>query len=81
MPEGDKGFDFERRMQELEALVELLEDGDLPLEESLRAFEKGVRLTRECQKALSSAEQRVQMLIEENGELTEAPFSVDDDDQ
>jgi exodeoxyribonuclease VII small subunit len=55
--------DFEQSMTELEALVERLEHGDLPLEESLRAFERGVELTRSCQQALRQAEQKVELLL------------------
>ena len=71
--------DFETRLQELEALVETLEDGDLSLEDSLLAFERGVRLTRECQQALTKAEQRVQLLIDEGERLEPQPFKPDDD--
>jgi exodeoxyribonuclease VII small subunit len=55
---------FEQTLGQLEALVVRLESGDLPLDEALRAFEQGVRLTRECQAALSSAQQRVQLLLQ-----------------
>ena len=54
--------DFETAMQELESLVQRMESGDLSLEDSLREFERGVQLTRICQDALKSAEQRVKML-------------------
>jgi exodeoxyribonuclease VII small subunit len=57
-----KGIDFEAAMSELEAIVGRLEHGDLPLEESLRQFERGVELTRNCQVALKQAEQKVQVL-------------------
>jgi len=57
-----KSVDFEAAMAELEAIVERLEQGDLPLEESLRQFERGVELTRSCQAALKQAEQKVQVL-------------------
>ncbi len=50
-------------MAELEALVERLEQGDLPLEESLKQFERGVALTRACQTALKAAEQKVEILM------------------
>ncbi|MEZ5450834.1 MAG: exodeoxyribonuclease VII small subunit [Thiolinea sp.] len=50
--------DFETAMQELEALVQRMESGELSLEDSLREFERGVQLTRICQDALKSAEQR-----------------------
>jgi len=57
----------------LEALVERMESGELSLDESLQVFEKGVRLTRECQQALAEAEQRVRIL------LAEAPDGVPQD--
>jgi exodeoxyribonuclease VII small subunit len=59
---------FEKNLGTLEKLVEALESGDLSLEQSLNQFEKGVKMTRECQAALEAAEQRVQMLVEQNGE-------------
>lgn len=55
---------FEQILHELEALVTQLESGDLPLDEALRTFERGVRLTRECQAALSAAQQKVQLLLQ-----------------
>lgn len=54
-------------MAELESIVERLEHGDLPLEESLRQFERGVELTRSCQAALKQAEQKVQVLTARTG--------------
>jgi len=62
-----KSVDFEAAMAELEAIVERLEQGDLPLEESLRQFERGVELTRSCQAALKQAEQKVQVLTKGTG--------------
>ena len=61
-------FDFEAALEELEALVSSMEEGELSLEESLQAFEKGIKLTRECQSALKNAEQKVQVLLNENGD-------------
>jgi len=58
---------FEESLGELEQLVNRLEAGDISLEESLQAFERGVMLTRTCQKALQEAEQKVQILIDKNG--------------
>lgn len=55
-------------MRDLEALVERLEHGDLPLEESLAAFERGVALTRNCQAALKEAQQKVEILLKKAGE-------------
>lgn len=54
--------DFEQSLQELEALVLRMESGDLSLEASLKEFERGVQLTRQCQAELTAAEQRVKLL-------------------
>jgi exodeoxyribonuclease VII small subunit len=55
---------FEAALAQLESLVSRLESGDLPLDEALRTFEQGVRLTRECQTALAAAQQKVQQLLQ-----------------
>lgn len=55
-----------------------MEQGDLPLEKALKHFEKGISLAADCQQALASAEQKVTQLIEQNGELLEKPFEIDD---
>lgn len=70
-------LDFEQSLSDLQNLVERLENGELSLEDSLTAFEQGVRLTRDCQTALAQAEQKVQILMERDGELEEAPFDAD----
>ncbi len=69
-----KAVRFEDSLAELEQLVERMEQGNLPLEDALKLFERGVQLTRTCQKALKEAEQKVQILLEENGEPTLQPF-------
>lgn len=71
--------DFEQSLAELQMLVERLENGELSLEDSLTTFEQGIRLSRECQAALTQAEQKVQILLERDGELAEVPFTTDDD--
>ena len=58
----DKAPDFEKTLAELDELVTRMEEGQMGLEESLAAFEKGISLTRECQQALQQAELKVQML-------------------
>jgi exodeoxyribonuclease VII small subunit len=60
---------FEETLTELESLVDTLEKGDLSLEDSLTAFERGIRLTRDCQKALDEAEQKVRVLSERPDEI------------
>ena len=71
-------FNFEEALEELERLVSSMEEGELSLEDSMKAFEKGIKLTRECQTALQKAEQKVQILLNESGE-TQA-FDVKDED-
>lgn len=71
-------IDFEGSLQTLETFVNQMESGKLSLEESLKTFEQGVALTRQCQHALSQAEQRVSLLIENNGALKEVPFHDDE---
>lgn len=78
MPSDQQALDFEQALRELESVVERLERGDLPLEEALRVFERGVDLTRQCQGALKSAQQRVDALMKRNGELEPEPLSVSD---
>ncbi len=72
-------YPFEESLARLEKLVEQMENGDLTLEESLRTFEEGIKLTRECQQALKSAEQKVKLLVEEAGHVREEPFDIDDE--
>ncbi|MDI9246247.1 exodeoxyribonuclease VII small subunit [Marinobacter sp. CHS3-4] len=73
--------DFEKSLDELEKLVNDLERGELSLEQSLSAFERGVKLTRECQQALKTAEQRVEQLVENSdGTLETKPFTPDESD-
>lgn len=71
-------FDFEKALKELETLVEKMEQGDLTLEESLKQFERGVSLTRACQKALADAEQKVQILVDDAGKKTLDTFVTPD---
>ena len=62
----DSSVDFEKSLSQLEKLVEEMESGELTLEESLLAFEKGVALARNCKESLSRAEERIAQLIEDN---------------
>ena len=79
-PKADNAPDFEQSLTELEALVAKLEQGDVPLEEALKTFERGVALTRQCQAALRTAQQKVEVLLARDGEETLAPFSDDEDE-
>ena len=75
MTKKDKpDFNFESALKNLEQLVSSMENGELSLEDSLKAFEKGIKLARQCQEKLSKAELQVQKLIEEDGELKTTPL-------
>ena len=67
---------FEESLTELEGIVDKLEKGQLSLDESLMLFEKGIKLVRECNTKLKSAQQKVEQLVEENGEVKDEPFEV-----
>lgn len=71
-------MNFEESLAELEGIVEKLEKGQLSLDESLMLFEKGIKLVRECNDRLKNAQQKVEQLIEENGELRTEPFEVEE---
>jgi exodeoxyribonuclease VII small subunit len=75
MPKKKTTTLFEDSLAELEQLVSQLEQGDISLEQSLKSFERGVNLTRTCQKALQEAEQKVQILLEKNGNLSLESFT------
>ncbi len=69
---------FEASLSELEQIVKQLEDGDLPLEESLKLFEQGVKLSRECRERLANAERRIEVLIRESdGSISLEPVETD----
>jgi exodeoxyribonuclease VII small subunit len=69
---------FELALTELETLVDTLEKGELTLEESLAAFERGIALTRTCQRALDEAEQKVRILTERSADADLEPFEEHD---
>lgn len=78
MPAKKNSDSFEQSLTDLETLVVKMEQGDLSLNESLSAFEQGVKLSRQCQQILDEAEQKIQLLSEQDGELVAQPFEVED---
>ena len=78
-PKAPDGTSFEAAIKRLTEIVQHLERGDLPLEESLRLFEEGVKLSRVSQQRLDSAEKRVEQLlaVDEQGRPRTAPFATD----
>jgi exodeoxyribonuclease VII small subunit len=73
-------MDFEKKLGRLEDIVEKMETGELALEESLKLFEEGVKLSRECNVQLSEAEQKVKLLlgVDENGNAQTRDFAAED---
>ncbi len=70
---------FETSLAELEKIVTRLENGDLPLEESLELFEMGIKLSRECRERLTNAERRIEILTKDvSGEIVAKSFDPDD---
>ena len=66
---------FEASLKELETIVKQLEEGDMPLEDSLKLFEAGVRLSRECRERLANAERRIEVLMKEaDGSISLEPI-------
>jgi len=73
-----KSINLEKSLADLEALVEELESGDLPLDKAMKKFEEGIKLTRGCQAALKEAEQKVEILLKSaGGEETLEEFDAD----
>jgi exodeoxyribonuclease VII small subunit len=73
-----KAVDFEQQLASLEGLVESLESGELSLEDSLKSFEQGIKVARDCQAALKSAEQKVEVLMCQGDSLVSQPFKDQD---
>lgn len=70
--------DFEAALKKLESIVTKMEAGELTLEQALKHFEQGISLARQCQQALSKAEQRVQELIAADAPLTPPDEKLED---
>jgi exodeoxyribonuclease VII small subunit len=83
-PEANGELTFEAALAQLEGIVEQLESGELPLEDALTAFERGVALSRRCAGELDVAERRIEVLVEQGAALAAEPFDepleVDDED-
>ena len=80
MPKKTNVINFEKTFTELEELFKKMERGDLSLEESLKYFERGILLTKNCQQALNKAEQKVRILLEKNNKNNLESFGSDNSD-
>ncbi len=70
---------FEDKMKELEEIAQELENGELNLDESMKKFEMGMKLSKECTKILDEAEKKIMILVNDNGELKEEEFKIQDE--
>jgi len=77
----EDGLALESTMKSVEKLLEKLDNSDTPLEQSLMAFEEGIQLIRKAQKTLSEAEQRVQLLLEKDGNPATTDFTIDEENR
>ncbi len=73
-------FNFEESLKQLEGVVKRMEAGELSLEQSLEHFEQGMKLSKQLQEALTEAEQKVEILVEQNQSLSTEPFYEEDDE-
>jgi len=69
---------FEEALQKLDEIIRRMEAGDMSLDESLKAFEEGVKLARFCSRRLDEAERRVEILLKEDEELSVRPFQEEE---
>ncbi|HEU18124.1 MAG TPA: exodeoxyribonuclease VII small subunit [Deltaproteobacteria bacterium] len=72
---------FEEALERLESIVKKMEQGEMTLEESLDAFEEGIKLSRFCSKKLDDIERRVEVLLKENSAVTIKQFTGDDENE
>ncbi len=73
--EAQTELSFEQAMEQLELIVAQLENGDVPLEQAIELFQEGMRLSQLCGHKLEVVERKIEMLVEENGELSKKPYS------
>jgi exodeoxyribonuclease VII small subunit len=79
-PEAPRKGEFEKSLTRLEEVVKRMESTDLSLDEAMKLFEEGVKLSRECQKQLEEAEGRVEILLKKaDGKIAAEPFATEDD--
>ena len=72
-------MDFEKKLSRLEEIVTKMESGNLTLEDSLKLFEEGVKNSRDCQKQLTAAEEKVKVLLKVNGDGTTETKNLEED--
>ncbi|CAJ1314450.1 exodeoxyribonuclease VII small subunit [Paenibacillus sp. PK4536] len=74
--EKEKELNFEEAMDRLEEIVSELENGDVPLEKAIDLFQQGMKLSQICGSKLEQVERKIEMIVEEDGELRKKPFDT-----
>lgn len=74
----EENISFESAMEEIELIAKSLEKGDLNLDESVKQFEKGIKLSKKCNEILENAEKRISILIQDGEELKEESFTSEE---
>ena len=74
-------LNFEENINKLESILSELEKGDLNLDDSVKKFEEGIKISKECNKMLEEAEKKITILLEENGEIKEENFQKQENDE
>lgn len=75
MGQEQQGINFEDAMNQLEEIVSQLERGDVPLEQAIELFQKGMQLSQVCSQKLSQVERKIEMIVESDGEIVKKPFN------
>lgn len=74
----EKNKSFEEQINELEKIVSELEKGDLSLDDSVKKFEEGIKISKECNEILEKAERKINILINQDGEMKEEKFDTEE---
>lgn len=74
-----EGTDFESKIKQLEEIAKELENGNLNLEESMKKFEEGMHISKECTKILDEAEKKIMILVNDNGNLNEQEYVTEEE--
>ncbi|MCM3126468.1 MULTISPECIES: exodeoxyribonuclease VII small subunit [unclassified Paenibacillus] len=77
---NEKELNFEAAMAELEEVVNQLERGDVPLEQAIELFQRGMKLSQICNQKLEQVERKIEMIVEEDGEFRKQPFGGNEDE-
>ena len=78
MENVDENKSFEEQIEKLENIVKELEKGDLNLDDSVAKFEEGIKISKECNEILETAEKKISILVNQNGDMKEEKFETEE---